>query len=178
MPTHRTARYAHPLTDAFAAARVEVLDPEQPLPMEMTAAVHWPHTFSEAAFQDQLLDLLRLYRWRVHHETDSRRSPGGLPDLICVRPPRVVVLELKAVNGILTELQRAWLADLAAADVEAGVAGPGDLPVLTHVLGRPGIRLPPYDPGGAPLLSPEQAREVTATRARRTRTAAAARRRT
>lgn len=159
MPLRRKGKFARPLTDALSAAGVDVLDPTAPLPGHMTWSVHHPETFSEADFQAQLEDLLRMTGWRVHHETDSRRTEGGLPDLICVRPPRLLVLELKAADGTLTEPQRAWLADLADAGIEAAVVGPGDLLVLSKVLAKPGVLLPRYDPGPAPVLSPEQARE-------------------
>jgi hypothetical protein len=170
MPNRRKGgRYVQPLTEALAAAGVNVLEATAGLPAPMAWGATHPTELSEAQFQEQLLDLLRMTGWRVHHETDSRRTEGGLPDLVCVRPPRLVVLELKSASGVLTEPQRAWLADCASCGIEAAVAGPGDLLVLSKVLGRPGVRLPAYDPGPTPTLSPEQAREHNQEVARRKR---------
>ncbi|RJQ04854.1 MAG: hypothetical protein C4551_10265 [Bacillota bacterium] len=56
---------------------------------------------SEAAFQMQVEELLDLTGWLHHHAHDSRRSDSGLPDLIAVRPPRALFLELKTQRGRL-----------------------------------------------------------------------------
>lgn len=67
---------------------------------------------SEAAFQEQVLALARLYQWRCYHTHDSRRSQPGFPDLVMVRPPRLVFAELKTEKGRVGREQAAWLAAL------------------------------------------------------------------
>jgi hypothetical protein len=50
--------------------------------------------------------------WRWYHTRDSRRSVPGFPDLVLVRPPRLLFVELKTERGKLTADQVAWLEDL------------------------------------------------------------------
>lgn len=172
----RAADLLHPLTDVLDAAGIEVGD---------VGLGPWTwqdepgKSVTETQFMHQVIDVAMSYGWRVHHETDSRRTDSGLPDLILVRPPRLVVLELKAPSGKrgVSETQRAWLADLTNAGVEVAVAGPGDLRVLTKVLSRPGLHLPTYDPGPVPILNPAEAREHARALAYRRRTQATARNR-
>lgn len=71
---------------------------------------------SEAAFQDLIVQYAELRGWRWHHETDSRRSKAGLPDLILVRRGRVIFAELKTERGKLRPAQRDWIADLEAVE--------------------------------------------------------------
>lgn len=78
---------------------------------------------SEKVFSGQLVQYLRLMGWRVYHSWISIRSEPGFPDLIAIRPPRLVVIETKSLRGTVTDAQREWLASFA------GVPG-----VETHVL--------------------------------------------
>lgn len=57
--------------------------------------------------------------WRWYHTHDSRRSPGGFPDLVLVRGPRLIFAELKKQDGRYRPGQREWLADVARAGAEA-----------------------------------------------------------
>lgn len=68
---------------------------------------------AEAAFQDEVLGLARLYGWRAYHTHDSRRSAPGFPDLVLVRPPRLIFAELKTDTGRVKPEQEAWLEALA-----------------------------------------------------------------
>ena len=52
---------------------------------------------------------------------------AGFPDLILVRPPRLVVAELKSVRGPVTARQQLWLDDVAAVPgIEVHVWRPDD----------------------------------------------------
>lgn len=53
---------------------------------------------NEADFQRRVTDYCDHLGLKWHHETDSRRSKAGFPDLVIVGPGGVVFLELKA-NG-------------------------------------------------------------------------------
>ena len=58
------------------------------------------------------------YGWTVYHETDSRKSPKGLPDLIMLSPIQrdgsvvLAMIELKTEKGKLTTDQEIWLTKL------------------------------------------------------------------
>lgn len=77
---------------------------------------------SEAAFQQKVVNLARYMRWRVYHapaggkdgRVDREQVGRGFPDLVLVRPPRLVFVELKAEKGALRPGQADWLADLNA----------------------------------------------------------------
>ena len=63
---------------------------------------------TEKAFQQQIIDLARTLGWKTFHPYDSRRSDPGFPDLVLVKPPRVVFAELKRESGQLSPAQLVW----------------------------------------------------------------------
>lgn len=74
---------------------------------------------TEREFQTQVIQLARLCGWRVAHFRPARMKDGswrtavqgdgaGFPDLVLVRGPKVLWVELKAENGGLTERQCEW----------------------------------------------------------------------
>ena len=83
---------------------------------------------SETAFLSQVADILNLYRWRWCHIRPAWSEKGwrtpiqgndpdgfkgkGLPDIIAVRPPRLIFAELKDAYAKPTPEQEAWLEDL------------------------------------------------------------------
>ena len=69
---------------------------------------------SERELQQAVLDCARLFGWRAYHTFDSRRSARGFPDVVLVRPPRLLAAELKAEHGRLTLEQHRWLDALRA----------------------------------------------------------------
>lgn len=77
-------------------------------------------SISEAAFQAQVIELAKLYRWRVYHTRDSRGSHAGFPDLVLVRGGDLVFLELKTEHGKATRQQEAWIGDLASVTIVLG----------------------------------------------------------
>ena len=95
----------------------------------------WP--VNEAALLNAVRELAHLYRWRTYHTYDSRRSEPGFPDLVLIRPPRLLFVELKSSGRSPTALQRAWLDALdEVTDVETYVWRPADLDRASGVLGR------------------------------------------
>lgn len=69
---------------------------------------------SEAAFQDQVIDLLEIHKYIVYHTYDSRRSQSGFPDIVGVRAPRLLFVELKIdrTASKLSSAQEWWLQQL------------------------------------------------------------------
>ncbi|MCV0404527.1 MAG: VRR-NUC domain-containing protein [Chloroflexi bacterium] len=84
-------------------------------------------SISEHALQKSLLEMAVRGRWLVHHETDSRKSNAGFPDLVCVHPDHgLVVIELKSERGYLAPDQYDWRDYLVAAGVRYYVFRPRD----------------------------------------------------
>ncbi len=70
---------------------------------------------TERQLQDAILDAARVLGWQHRYHThDSRRSAPGFPDLVLLRPPQIVVAELKTERGRLTGDQIGWLAAFEA----------------------------------------------------------------
>jgi hypothetical protein len=113
---------------------------------------------TETAFQQQVIDLARLYQWMAYHTFDSRRSTAGFPDLVLVRAPEIIIAELKAEKGTLSPAQREWIAALGLVEeaiaqrtpehlirdrlFEVNVWRPSDFDAINRRLSRarPGIR--------------------------------------
>jgi VRR-NUC domain len=100
---------AHPRTgtDAIASAMSEDRGPD-----------------SLDAHVRRLCDDLGLLRYHTH---DSRRSPSGFPDLVCVGPRGVLFRELKRQQGKVSPEQREWLDALTVAGQNAAVWRPASL---------------------------------------------------
>jgi hypothetical protein len=90
---------------------------------------------SEKEFQAQILSLARLAGWKAYHTHDSRRSQKGFPDLVLVRPPVILFVELKSEAGKLRPEQKAWLEALSRCPgVEARLWRPGDFEDIQAML--------------------------------------------
>jgi hypothetical protein len=108
----------------------------------MTAALA---SISERDFTDQILDLAKLLGWTRAHFRPAMTKHGwrtpvqgdgvGFPDLILVRPPRLIAAELKTKVGKLRPEQTAWLDLLRACPgVEVHVWRPADFDDITATL--------------------------------------------
>lgn len=85
----------------------------------------------EKELQKHLEEMLSQYGWRWHHETDSRKSKAGWPDLVAVRItnrfdatgqpvyPWVLFLEVKTETGKLKPEQAALWQEFAALDASS-----------------------------------------------------------
>lgn len=60
--------------------------------------------------------------WRRYHTRNAKGSDPGFPDLVLVRPPRLIFAELKtdSPRAKVTADQRAWLDDLAGVGIDPG----------------------------------------------------------
>jgi hypothetical protein len=89
-------------------------------------------------------DLLDAFGWRWHDTYPTRRTLGrwssedaarGIPDLIAMRPPRVVFIETKTESGRLRPEQESWIEGLRLSGQEAYVVTlPGDYVFLQDLL--------------------------------------------
>lgn len=120
-------------------------------------ALVYAETATEAEFQAAVVDLARLHGWRVHFLPDwvwrlvvsaMRRHPrrgrewsaAGFPDLVLVKPPRVVFAELKSARGRVRPVQAGWLDDLGQSGVTVCVWRPKDLEDIEVMLSGEGER--------------------------------------
>jgi hypothetical protein len=117
-----------------------LLDPAD----SMTRQAPFPQ-ITEKEFMGQVLDLARMFGWRVAHFRPALTSRGwrtpvqadgaGFPDLLMARGSRLVAAELKREKGSATTPdQDAWLAALAAAGCEAFLWRPSDFDLIVATL--------------------------------------------
>lgn len=73
-------------------------------------------TVTEAGWRRHVIAWAKAAGWRVTSMHDSRMqtwgTDRGFPDLLLLRPPRLVLAELKTTRGRLSQPQRDWIADL------------------------------------------------------------------
>ena len=67
---------------------------------------------TERDFTRTVLALARVKGWMIYHTFMSIHSAPGFPDLVLVRPPRVVFAELKTDKGKVSDAQTEWLDSL------------------------------------------------------------------
>lgn len=78
----------------------------------------------ERIFQRQVLELAALRGWWIKFEPDSRKTQAGWPDLVLLRPPRLLYRELKRDDGRLRPEQHIILAALQDCGQDARVWRP------------------------------------------------------
>ena len=102
---------------------------------------------SEAAFQRSVCNLAVRAGWTVmelpryvlrcelgHKVHWGRSVAAGWPDLVLLRPPRMIAWECKSATGKATPEQLAMLERLAACGYETAVIRPDDLDAIEEVL--------------------------------------------
>lgn len=103
--------------------------------MEPAAAIQQINDrMSERAFQWRVVALARQLGWKEFHQFDSRRSQPGWPDLVLIRRPRIVFLELKSESGRATDVQLETLAALQDCGLEARLVRPSDWEAIQETL--------------------------------------------
>ena len=96
-----------------------------------------PRPMSEADLQRAIIEAATLLGWRVCHFRPARMLDGrwrtpleghqGFPDLILLRPPRLIFAELKSPRGRVDFNQATWLNGLdTVPTVEQYLWRPGD----------------------------------------------------
>lgn len=81
-----------------------------------------------------VVQFAKLHRFFVYHTHNSRRSVEGFPDLVLIRPPKIIVAELKVGNKKPTAEQNLWLNLFEEAGVPAYVWTPDDFEEIQRVL--------------------------------------------
>jgi hypothetical protein len=81
---------------------------------------------TEKQLQAAVVNLARIFQWRVYHSWISIRSAPGFPDIIACRGERLLAIELKSERGRATGAQLDWLAALYGAGVETFLLRPSD----------------------------------------------------
>lgn len=91
----------------------------------------------EKEWQNFVLEAAATFGWYVYHTYDSRRSHPGFPDLVLVKPPRVIFAELKTEKGIVKPAQWEWHAALVeCTGVDTYLWRPSDRDEVVEILGE------------------------------------------
>lgn len=89
----------------------------------------------ERDFLQSVRGLAELFGWKCYHTWNSIHSPAGFPDLVLVRPPRVIFAELKMPRRKPTPAQQEWLNLLGECpQVEVYLWTPDDWETVVAVL--------------------------------------------
>lgn len=89
---------------------------------------------TEAEFQQRITDMCDWLHIKWHHETDSRRSKAGFPDLVLCGRGGVAVVELKSDKGRVSAAQEEWLDALNSGGVTAMVWRPSQWEAVERYL--------------------------------------------
>jgi hypothetical protein len=101
-----------------------------------------PALVSEEELQTLVMDWAKLNKWRQTHFRPARTRAGwstplqgdpGFPDLVAVRPGRLVFAELKSETGEATADQLGWLAGLWSIEEQIRARCNGWSPIETHL---------------------------------------------
>ena len=85
----------------------------------------------ESDFQAEVVDILRLGGFWVDHNPDSRRNlEGGAFDLVAIKPPRFILIEVKRGGGRVSPKQRNMDEMLTACGIEHYIVWPKDLELV------------------------------------------------
>jgi hypothetical protein len=93
-------------------------------------------TVTESDFQSNVVELAHLQGWWSFHPHDSRRSAPGWPDLVLLRPPEALFVEVKTDRGRLSPVQVDVLDTLRECALEVHVWRPRDWPSIELRLRR------------------------------------------
>jgi hypothetical protein len=93
---------------------------------------------TEAELQQAIVDAAGLFGWLAYHTHDSRHSAAGFPDLVLVKPPRLIFAELKTETGRPSPAQLTWAQALSSV---AEQVDEGDFPAIRGSAYRPSIEV-------------------------------------
>lgn len=91
---------------------------------------------SERQFQGEVVKVAKLHRWWAYHTLDSRGSQAGWPDLVLIKPPRLLFWELKIGSAQLRDEQFECMQLLAScSQIQVQVMRPSLWPLIARELG-------------------------------------------
>jgi len=100
-------------------------------------SAHWTDGLvTEAELQAAILDCATANGWWSYHTRNSRGSNAGWPDLVMLRAPEAIFVELKREDGRVTPEQSEVLGKLRACGLEVHVWRPSDLDAAVARLAR------------------------------------------
>lgn len=102
----------------------------------MSDRAAWFSAQTEADFQAKVTDMCDLLGLKWHHETDSRKSKKGWPDLVIAGPHHVIFTELKTETGKVSPDQQEWIDTLSNAGATIEVWRPSDWDRIERILRR------------------------------------------
>lgn len=105
-----------------------------------------PTEMTERQWQAQIVETAKYLGWWVYHTHDSRRSEPGFPDLVLVRPPRLIFAEVKTAAGRLTQAQQDTIVMLDQTCAESYIWRPADWPAILSLLSKDGLPVEPQLP--------------------------------
>lgn len=97
-------------------------------------------TATERELTTWVMEVAKAAGWLIYHVPDSRRAPAGFPDLVLLRPPELLFIELKRMGkgGTLKPLQQEWINGLQRCGQEAMVWRASEIPTIwTRLTGLP-----------------------------------------
>jgi hypothetical protein len=107
--------------------------PPQPEKAFMAAVLQYAGLMGWRHFHDVATNAPRAC-WNCGRQSAAPRNTAGWPDLVLLRRPRVLFVELKREGEHPTTEQIAWLDDLRACGQDVRLWRPGDWPEIEKVL--------------------------------------------
>jgi hypothetical protein len=102
------------------------------------------HGISERVFTQHVIEMARRLGYLCAHFRPARTEKGwrtpvegdgaGFPDIIAIKPGRVIFAELKAGKGKVTPAQEKWLLAAKAAGIEVYCWFPKDIEAIERIL--------------------------------------------
>lgn len=107
--------------------------PPQPEKQFMAAVLKYAGLMGFRVFHDAATNAPRAC-WHCGRRSAAPRNPAGWPDLVLLRRPRVLFVELKREGEQPTPEQASWLDDLRACGQDVRVWTPSDWDEIVRVL--------------------------------------------
>ncbi len=89
---------------------------------------------SEAEWQRTVRRWAKDLGWTVYHTQYSIGADRGFPDLVLIRPPKLIFAELKSNKGKMRPEQEDWLNNLRACGLPAYIWRPSDEQIVLGML--------------------------------------------
>jgi hypothetical protein len=96
----------------------------------------------ESELQADIRRFANQLGWECYHTHNSQLSDPGFPDLVLVRPPRIIFAELKRQSGKVSPAQHHWLGLLQQCPiVESYLWYPKDINDIVAILSKSDLSL-------------------------------------